>query len=58
MNSLGYLLYFKLTLAKPVDRDITNPRVNKVDNQVNFEKGAAGRKENAFSIAIKNQLNT
>ena len=53
-----YLLYFKLTLAKPVDRDITNPRVNKVDNQVNFEKGAAGRKENAFSIAIKNQLNT
>lgn len=53
---MSYLLYFKLTLAKPVDRDITNPRVNKVDIGVDFDDGDGGRKENAFSTAIKNQL--
>jgi len=52
---LCYLLYFKLTLARPVDRDITNPRVNKADSLVDFE-GDAGSKENAFSTAIKSQL--
>jgi len=39
-----------------VDRDITNPRVNKVDSRVDFEEGEAGRRENAFSNAMKNQL--
>jgi hypothetical protein len=55
---LGYLLYFKLTLAKPVDRDITNPRANKVDIRVDFVEGDGGSKENAFSTAMKNQLTT
>ena len=51
-----YLLYFKLTLARPVDRDMTNPRVNKADSLVDFEEGEAGSKENTFSTAIKSQL--
>jgi len=55
---LSYLLYFKLTLAKPVDREITNPRANKVDIRVDFVDGDGGSKENAFSIATKNQLTT
>jgi hypothetical protein len=51
-------LYFKLTLARPVDRDITVPRVIKVDDRVNFEGGDAGRIEKAFRTAINNQLTT
>jgi len=51
-------LYFKLTLARPVDRDITVPRVIKVDNRVNFEEGDAGRIEKVFRMAINNQLTT
>lgn len=57
-NNISYLLYFKLTLARPVDRDITVPRVIKVDNRVNFEEGDAGRREKAFRMAINNQLTT
>jgi hypothetical protein len=51
-------LYFKLTLARPVDKDITMPRVTKVDKRVAFEEGDAGRIEKAFRTAINNQLTT
>lgn len=51
-------MYVRLTLARPVDRDITVPRVIKVDRRVDFEEGDAGRIEKAFKMAIKNQLTT
>lgn len=54
-HSISNLLYFKLTLARPVDRDITKPRVNK-DKILDFEGGDAGRTERAFRMAIRAQL--
>lgn len=54
---ISHLLNFKLTLARPVDRAITKPRANKVDERLDFA-GDAGRIEHAFKIAIKSQLTT
>lgn len=51
----SHLLYFKLTLARPVENDITNPRVNK-DKRPDFAGGDAGRRAKAFRTAIKAQL--
>ena len=55
INLLSYLLYFKLTLARPVDTELTKPKVNK-DKGANFEEGDAGRIEKKFKIAINAQL--
>jgi len=52
---MTYLLYFKLTLARPVERDITTPRANNEENREDFA-GDAGSIDRAFRIAIKNQL--
>lgn len=54
---ISHLLYFKLTLARPVDRAITKPRVNNVDMRADFE-GDAGRIDRDFRMAINNQLTT
>ena len=48
-------MYFKLTLVRPVVKDITKPRVNKLDEYVDFV-GGAGRIERAFRTAINSQL--
>lgn len=56
-DEISHLLYFKLTLARPVEKAITKPRVNNVDKRVNFG-GHAGRIDRAFRTAIKNQLTT
>lgn len=52
----SHLLYFKLTLASPVDRDITKPSVSRVDERVVLDRGDAGRIEKKFKIAINIQL--
>ena len=54
-NNISNLLYFKLTLARPVDKDITIPRVNK-DKGVDCEGGDAGRREKEFKMTINAQL--
>lgn len=54
---MTHLLYFKLTLARPVERDITTPRVSKEDKRLS-EGGDAGRMENNLKIAINIQLTT
>ena len=56
MNDISHLLYFKLTLARPLERDITMPRDNKDEKGVDFEGGAAGSIDNALRIAISTQL--
>jgi hypothetical protein len=48
-------LYFRLTLARPVERDITKPRVNR-DKREDFDGGDAGSTEKAFIMAISAQL--
>lgn len=52
-----HLLYFKLTLARPVERDITKPRANKEEKRAAFV-GGAGSIDREFRIAIKTQLTT
>lgn len=52
----SHLLYFKLTLASPVDRDITKPSVSRVDERVVFDRGDAGRIDKKLKIAINIQL--
>lgn len=54
---MSYLLNFKLTLARPVDRDMTTPRANNKEYLDDFA-GGAGRMDRAFSMAINNQLQT
>lgn len=54
-NNISNLLYFKLTLARPVEKDITKPRVNKV-KLVGFDGGDAERIEKTFKMAISVQL--
>lgn len=48
-------MYFKLTLARLVDKDITTPRVNKAKG-VDFEGGDAGKRAKEFKMAINAQL--
>lgn len=57
MNHATYLLYFKLTLARPVERDMTTPRANNDEKREAFA-GDAGSIDKAFRITIKNQLTT
>ena len=54
-NAIFDLLYFRLTLARPVERDITKPRVNK-DKRVDLDGGDPGSAEKAFKMAISAQL--
>lgn len=56
MKTNAHLLYFKLTLARPLERDMTVPRANKEENGVVFAEGAAGRSDSMFRVPIKNQL--
>lgn len=51
-----YLLYFKLTFARPVERDITIPRDNNEEYFVDFGGGDSERIEKPFKMAIINQL--
>lgn len=55
-NAASHLLYFKLTFARPVERDITMPRESKEEYLVDFDGGDKGRTERAFKIAIIIQL--
>lgn len=55
-DATSHLLYFKLTLARPVERDITIPRAVNEEYLVDFEGGDVERKDNAFRIAINSQL--
>lgn len=48
-----YLLCFKLTLASPVERDMTAPKANRDEKGVDFEGGATGNKDSALRIAIR-----
>lgn len=54
---MSHLLNFKLTLARPVERDMTTPRANNDEYLVDFG-GGAGRMDRAFRMAINNQLQT
>lgn len=51
--NLVYLLCFKLTLASPVDRDITAPKANIDEKGVDFDGGATGNKDNVLRVAIR-----
>lgn len=55
VNTLGYLLCFKLTLASPVDKDMTAPNQNRDEKGVVFVGGETGSNDNALIIAIRNQ---
>ena len=57
-TGIFHLLYFKLTLARPVERDMTMPRAIREEAGVDFVEGDAGRSENTLRIAIRNQLKT
>jgi hypothetical protein len=48
-----YLLCFKLTLASPVERDITAPKANIDEKGVDFDGGATGNKESVLKVAIR-----
>lgn len=48
-----YLLCFKLTLASPVERDITAPRANREEKGVDLEGGATGSRDSALRIAMR-----
>ena len=54
---MPHLLNFKLTLARPVERDMTIARANNDENLGDFA-GGAGRMDKALRMAIKNQLQT
>ena len=56
MDAMPHLLYFKLTLARPVERDITIPRAINEEYFVDFDGGDVERIDRAFRIAINNQL--
>jgi hypothetical protein len=53
-----YLLYFKLTFARPVENAMTMLRATTVESGVAFERGAAGRRDTLLRIAIITQLTT
>ena len=53
---MSYLLYFKLTFARPVERDITTPRDSNEENLLDFEGGDRERMDKALRMAMINQL--
>lgn len=55
---MPHLLYFKLTFARPVERDMTIPRDNKEEYFVAFGGEDRERIDIAFRSAIINQLHT
>jgi len=50
----SYLLCFKLTLERPVEKAMTTPKANKEENGVDLDGGDAGSSESALKIASRN----
>lgn len=55
---MSHLLYFKLTFARPVERDITIPRDSNEEYFVDFGGEDRERIDRVFKSAIINQLHT
>lgn len=55
---MSHLLYFKLTFARPVEKDITIPSENNEEYFIDFGGGDRERIDIAFKSAMINQLHT